>query len=224
MISRTSTSSTRLCAKWITTQSSSSGSTSSSPASRRGSDKERRSYRSAQVRGFAGRRPFAFSVLVTLALFGLNLTSRAVFARAPVGNIEKLPQDAFEPPVGLALILSNMRSPDTLFWALATVLALGLLVWTGWLGEAGFNRMSQWRNLRLLLFPLLVCALTLSGGLFGSGPASLVSAFLTALIAAFGEEIVFRGLLWRGIAPAGAGRGGGLFPFFFFPPLPRPAR
>ena len=155
------------------------------------------------MRGFAGRRPFAFSVLVTLALFGLNLTSRAVFARAPVGNIEKLPQDAFEPPVGLALILSNMRSPDTLFWALATVLALGLLVWTGWLGEAGFNRMSQWRNLRLLLFPLLVCALTLSGGLFGSGPASLVSAFLTALVAAFGEEIVFRGLLWRALAPAG---------------------
>jgi uncharacterized protein len=163
-------------------------------------------YRSAQVRDFAGRRPFAFSLLVTLALFGLDLTSRAVFARAPVGNIEKLPQDAFEPPVGLGLILSDMRSPDTLFWALTTVLALGLLVWTGWLGEAGFNRMSQWRNLRLLLFPLVVCALTLSGGLFGSGPASLVSAFLTALIAAFGEEIIFRGLLWRALAPAGAVR------------------
>ncbi|HEX5911500.1 MAG TPA: hypothetical protein VFY54_00050, partial [Rubrobacter sp.] len=92
------------------------------------------------MRGFAGRRPFAFSVLVTLALFGLDLTSRAVFARAPVGNIEKLPRDAFEPPVGLGLILSDMRSPDTLFWALATVLALGLLEWTGWLGEAGFSR------------------------------------------------------------------------------------
>jgi membrane protease YdiL (CAAX protease family) len=155
------------------------------------------------VRPFASRYPFAFSALVTLAVFGLDLVSRAVFPRTPVGNIEKLPQDAFEPPVGLGLILTDMRSPDTLFWALATVLALGLLVWTGWLGEAGFNRMSEWRNLRLLLFPLLVCALTLSGGLFGSGPASLVSAFLTALVAAFGEEIVFRGLLWRALAPAG---------------------
>jgi hypothetical protein len=126
------------------------------------------------MRRFANRRPFAFSVLVTLVVFGLDLAIRAVFPRAPVGNIEKLPQDAFEPPVGLGLILSDMRSPDTLFWALATMLALGLLVWTGWLREAGFNRMSQWRNLRLLLFPLLVCALTLSGGLFGSGLASLV--------------------------------------------------
>src|ERR687897_2473942 len=149
MISRTSTSSTRLCAKWITTQSSSSGSTSSSPASRRGSDNERRLYGSEQVRGFAGRRPFAFSVLVTLALFGLDLTSRAVFARGPVGNIEKLPQDAFEPPVGLGLILSDMRSPDTLFWALATVLVLGLLVRTGWLGEARFNPLPEGRKLRL---------------------------------------------------------------------------
>jgi membrane protease YdiL (CAAX protease family) len=155
------------------------------------------------VRRFASRHPFAFSVLVTLAVSGLDLVSRAVFPRVPVGNIEKLPQDAFEPPVGLGLIFSDMRSTDTLFWVLATVLALGLLVWTDWLGEAGFNRMSQWRNLRLLLFPLLVCVLTLSGGLFGSGPASLVSAFLTALIAAFGEEIVFRGLLWRALAPAG---------------------
>jgi uncharacterized protein len=155
------------------------------------------------MRRFAGHHPFAFSVLVTLAVFGLDLAIRVAVPRTPVGNIEKLPQDAFEPPVGLALILSDLRSPDTLLWALAAVLALGLLVWTGWLGEAGFNRMSEWRNLRLLLFPLLVCALTLSGGLFGSGPASLVSAFLIALLAAFGEEIVFRGLLWRALVPAG---------------------
>jgi len=155
------------------------------------------------VRRFASRHPFVFSVLVTLAVFGLDLAIRVAVPRTPVGNVEKLPNDAFEPPVGLGLILSEMRSPDTLFWALATVLAFGLLVWTGWLGEAGFTRVSQWRNLRLLLFPLLVCALTLSGGLFGSGPASLVSAFLTALVAAFGEEIVFRGLLWRALIPAG---------------------
>jgi uncharacterized protein len=155
------------------------------------------------VKRFATRRPLAFAVLVTLAMFGLQLAIRVAVPSTPVGNVEKLPNDAFEPPVGLALILSDMRSPDTLFWAMVTVLALGLLVWTGWLGEAGFNRIPQWSNLRLLLFPLLVCALTLSGGLFGSGPASLVSAFLTALVATFGEEVVFRGLLWRVFVPTG---------------------
>jgi uncharacterized protein len=155
------------------------------------------------VRSSARRHPFAFSVLVTLAVFGLDLASRAALPRTPVGNTAKLPQKAFEPPVGLDLILSDMKSPDTLFWAMATMLALGLLVWTGWWREAGFNRASRWRNLHLLLFPLLISALTLSGGLFGSGPASLASAFLTALVAAFGEEIVFRGLLWRALVPAG---------------------
>ena len=155
------------------------------------------------MRRFASRHPFAFSVLVTLTLFGIDLASRVALPRAPVGNISKLPQEAFEPPVGLGLILSDMKSPETLFWALAIVLGLGLLMWTDWWPEGGFNRFSQWRNLRLLLFPLLVCALTLSGGLFGSGPASLVSAFITALVAAFGAEIIFRGLLWRALVPAG---------------------
>jgi uncharacterized protein len=155
------------------------------------------------VRRFASRHTFAFSVLVTLAVFALDLASRAAIPRTPVGNIAKLPQKAFEPPVGLGLILSDLKSSDTLFWALATLLALGLLVWTGWWREAGFTRASQWRHLRLLLFPLLVSALTLSGGVFGSGPASLASAFLTALVATFGEEIVFRGLLWRALMPAG---------------------
>ena len=149
------------------------------------------------VRRFAGSRPVVFGVLVTLALFGLDLACRAALPSTPVGNVGKLPQKAFEPPVGLELILSDMKSPDTLFWALTAVFALGLLAWTGWWREAGFNRPSQWRNLRLLAFPLLVCALILSGGVFGSGPASLASAFLTVAVATFGEEIVFRGLLWR---------------------------
>src|SRR5215208_3690439 len=174
-----------------------------SPASRRGSDNKRLLYTGVLVRRFASRHPFAFSVLVTLAVFGLDLVSRTVFPRTPVGNIDKLPQKAFEPPVGLGLILSEMKSPDTLFWALTTVLGFGLLVWTDWWPEAGFNRSSQWRNLRLLLFPLLVSALTLSGGVFGSGPASLASAFLTVAVATFGEEIIFRGLLCRALAPAG---------------------
>jgi uncharacterized protein len=155
------------------------------------------------VRRFAGGHPVAFSVLVTLAMFGLSFASRAAFPRVTVGDVAKLPQKAFEPPVGLDLILSDMKSPDTLFWALTTMLAIVLLAWTGWWREAGFDRPSQWRNLRLLLFPLLVCALTFSGGVFGTGPASLVSAFIIALIAALGEEIVFRGLLWRALVPAG---------------------
>jgi uncharacterized protein len=141
--------------------------------------------------------------MVTLLLFGATFACRAVFPGGPVRNIEKLPQEAFEPPEGLGLILSDMKSPDFLFWALATLLGLALLAWTGWWGDAGFTRPSRWRNMRLLAFPLAVCALTLSGGVFSSGPASLASAFLAVLVATLGEEIVFRGLLWRALVPKG---------------------
>ena len=57
--------------------------------------------------------------------------------------------------------------------------------------------------MRLLAFPLLVCALTLSGGVFSSGPASLASTFLAVLVATLGEEIIFRGLLWKALIQQG---------------------
>jgi len=49
---------------------------------------------------------------------------------------------------------------------------------------------------------LSVSALALSGGAF-AGPTSLVSAFLAVLVATFGEELIFRGLMWRALAPEG---------------------
>ena len=155
------------------------------------------------MRRFADERPFYFSALITLLLFGVTFVCRAVLPTVPVGNIAKLPQKVFEPPEGLGLILSEMKSPDTLFWALAIVLGLALLAWTGWWDDAGFTRPSRWRNMRLLAFPLFVCALTLSGGVFSSGPASLASTFLLVLVATLGEEIIFRGLLWRALVQKG---------------------
>jgi uncharacterized protein len=159
--------------------------------------------REAPVRRFADQRPFSFSVLITLLLFGVTFLCRAVLPVVPVGNVAKLPKKTFEPPEGLGLILSDMKDPDTLFWMLAILLGLALLIWTGWWEDAGFTRPSRWRNMRLLAFPLLVCALTLSGGIFSSGPASLASTFLAVLVATFGEEIVFRGLLWRALIDKG---------------------
>jgi len=158
------------------------------------------------VRRFSDRHPLLFSVLITLLLFGVTFASRAISPRAPVGNIAKLPQKAFEPPTGFDLILSNMKSPDTLFWALGIVLGLALLAWTGWWRDAGFTRLSRWRNMRLLIFPLLICVLTLSGGVYIAGPAPLASTFVAVLVATLGEEIIFRGLLWRALVPKGPAR------------------
>ena len=151
----------------------------------------------------ANRRPLVFSLLVVLVLFALTALSRLVIPRTPVGNVDELPEEAFEPPSGLALISSEVRSPDTLFWALAILLALGLFAWAGWWREAGFNLPYRPRNLRLLWFPLLVGALTLTGGVFVSGAASLIAALLIALVATVGEELLFRGVVWRALVPKG---------------------
>ena len=155
------------------------------------------------MRRFAEERPLYFSVLITMFLFGITFVCRALLPAVPVGNLAKLPRKTFEPPEGFGLILSDMRSPETLFWALAIVLGLVLLAWTGWWADVGFTRPSRWRNVRLLAFPLLVCALTLSGGVFTGGPGALTSTFLAVLVATLGEEIIFRGLLWRALVDKG---------------------
>ena len=155
------------------------------------------------MRRFGDRHPLFFSVAVTLLLFGITFLSRAVFPRASVGDLANLPQKAFEPPTGVGLILSNSKNPDTLFWAAGILLGLALLSWAGWWQDAGFTRVSRWRNMRLLAFPLLICALTLSGGAFIAGPAPFASTFIAVLVATFGEEIIFRGLLWRALVHNG---------------------
>ena len=151
---------------------------------------------------FAERRPVVFCLLVTLALFVLTAMSRISFPSAPVGNIKRLPQEAFEPPTGLDRVVEDLKSPDVLFWGLAILLAVVLFSWTGLWREAGFNRPIT-KNLRLLWFPLFVGALALSGGVFVAGFDALVSTFLVVLVAAFGQELLFRGLMWRALAPVG---------------------
>lgn len=154
------------------------------------------------MRRLLDRRPGLFCLAVTGVLFVLTAMSRISFPRTPVKNIKRLPQKAFEPPAGLDRIASDLKSPDVLFWGLAILLAVALLYGTGLWREAGFNRPIT-KNLRLLWFPLFVGVLTLSGGVFVAGFDALTSTFLVVLVAVFAEELLFRGLLWRVLAPGG---------------------
>ena len=154
------------------------------------------------MRRLLDRRPGLFCLAVVAALFVLTAMSRLSFPRAPVKNIERLPQKAFEPPTGIDRVITDLKSPDVLFWGLAILLAVVLLHGAGLWREAGFNRPIT-KNLKLLWFPLFVGVLTLSGGMFVAGFDALASAFLVVLIAVFAEELVFRGLLWRVLAPGG---------------------
>ena len=156
----------------------------------------------AALRRLLDRRPRLFGLAVVASLLVLTALSRLSFPRAPVKNIKRLPEEAFEPPSGLDRVISDLKNPDVLFWVLAILLASILLVRTGLWREAGFNRPIT-KNLKLLWFPIFVGVLALSGGAFMSGLDALTSTFLVVLVAVFAEELVFRGLLWRAFTPRG---------------------
>lgn len=154
------------------------------------------------MRRIIDRRPLLFCLGLTVCLFVFTAMSRFSLPRTQVANPRRLPREAFEPPTGLDRVITDLKSPDMLFWGMAVLLAALLLSWTGLWREAGFNRPVA-RNLSLLWFPLFVGALTLSGGAFESGFDALVSAFLVVLVAAFAQEVIYRGLMWRALAPGG---------------------
>ena len=155
------------------------------------------------MKTFANRRPLLFCVLLTLALLGLALGSRALLPRATVSNVRDLPPEALRAPTESERALGVLLSFESLFWLLAAVLALVLARALGPWGETGFNRPSRWRNLALLLPPLLVGALALSGGLRNESVPLLAATLLGVLVAAFAEETLYRGIAWRVLARGG---------------------
>lgn len=156
------------------------------------------------MKTFALRYPLLFSALLTLALLGLAFASKAVRPSAPISNVRDLPPEALRQPTEVERALTLLTSFESLFWVLAAVLAVALVRALGPLSETGFHRPSRWRDaLRLLLPPLLVGALALSGGLrLGSAPF-LAATLLIVLVAAFAEETLYRGVAWYALSPTG---------------------
>ncbi len=153
------------------------------------------------LKDFASRYPLIFSLLIALALFGLLALSQAAVSSAPVGDVGDLAPEQIRLPTEFERALYSVRNVETLY--LLSALAAVLLTWLGWWREAGFNRPARWRNLVLLWFPLLVVALTLSGGARFSGPFLFAATVFVVLLTTVGQELVFRGVMWRVLAPTG---------------------
>ncbi len=143
------------------------------------------------------RHPLAFSLLLVVALFGLLFTSAAVLPSPVISSVADLPPEALEEPLPWQQALIVVMSAQNLFWVAAIALAAALISRLGWWREAGFTRSSRWRNLRLLVFPFFVGTLALLGGVRVPEPGLLVAVLLGILLATFGEEVIYRGLLWR---------------------------
>lgn len=156
------------------------------------------------MKNYTSRHPFVVCLLVVVAAFGLAPLSEAAFPSAPVGNVSDLSPEQLEPPSEWEQIVSAIKTPDSLYWVLAIVFCAIVLSVFGWWREAGVNGPSRWKNLYLLVFPVAVVALAFSGGVIITGPSSVVSPAFVALVSVVGEELLFRGVLFRALVPVGA--------------------
>jgi len=158
------------------------------------------------VKTFATRHPVVFSSLLALALFGLTFASKAALPAYVVPSVENLPAELVRQPTQGEQAIADFRNAQNLYAVMSALLAVVLLTGLGWWREAGFDRPSRMRNPLLLLFPLLVCALSFLGGVGIRGPALFASALLSILIVVFAEEALYRGIFWRALAPKGVVR------------------
>lgn len=144
-----------------------------------------------------------FSLVVSLVLFGLVFASRLPFPTAVVGDVGDLDPEQIRQPSELEQAISTVSNAETLYLFLMLLLAVALTTILGMWREVGFNRPVPARNLLLVWFPLLVIALTLSGGMRFPGAYFLGAVLLAVSLEALGAELIFRGVMWRALAPAG---------------------
>lgn len=158
------------------------------------------------MKTFATRHPVVFSSLLALALFGLTFASKAALPAYVAPSVENLPAELVREPTQGEQAIADLRNAQNLYAVMSALLAVVLLTGLGWWREAGFASPSRMRNPLLLLFPLLVCALSFLGGVGIRGPALFASALLSILITVFAEEALYRGIFWKMLAPKGVVR------------------
>ncbi|MHB8595590.1 MAG: CPBP family intramembrane glutamic endopeptidase [Ktedonobacteraceae bacterium] len=107
-----------------------------------------------------------------------------------------------------AMILLGQQVVAIIFVGIIAVtmqvlLALGVLVWLGWLRKAGFNGPSQWRSLHLLWLPALLALLYIGSAFVtpvaSTGVIALATTF--SLLTALGEEGCYRGVILQALSP-----------------------
>jgi uncharacterized protein len=128
---------------------------------------------------FVERFPLAFVLLLSLGLFVISRLASHLSG-------------------GTAL-----RAADLDRLLVVTVAGLYAVIVTalfGWWREVGFNGIRRWRNLRLMLVPLLLVLLPVALGVpleFGSTlarPAVIVAVAYASFVVAFNGELLYRGL------------------------------
>ena len=155
------------------------------------------------MKAFVERHPLVLALLLAASSFGIAVFSVFTSKQPVISNVDDLAPAVFVPPTDREQALTLVFSTGNLFWFTVALLAVGLLVWLGWLREAGFGWPPRWRNFHLLAFPLFFGVLALSGDVRVPGVWLSLATLLTVLVATFSEEALFRGLMLRALTPSG---------------------
>lgn len=149
----------------------------------------------ARVKTFATRHPFFFALTFFLISFCLDSGIIVAGQHSPLAIID----------VEIVDVVVQL------------LIALGGLIWLGWLSVAGFNGPSRWRSLYLLWLPALLSLFYLASAFVtpASGVTVVILAVMNALLIGFDEEARFRGVMLQALLPYGS-IGGALLSSLFF--------
>jgi membrane protease YdiL (CAAX protease family) len=137
---------------------------------------------SMQSSSFSMKHPYWFTALILLAIILVYLASGTAVAMLKL-------------PTGDLYFIANV---------VLTLLGTGLLTgWRFWKG-VGFHALSQSRDLLLYWLPAVPILINLMYGVAVKSAGSLVYFLILAAMVGFVEEVFFRGLILRAIAPRGA--------------------
>lgn len=84
-----------------------------------------------------------------------------------------------------------------------TILVLGGIGWLGWWREVGFTPVAEWRNLRLLLLPVIIFVVPLLAGVDPIAVSTLLFLVVGYTLTGLAEEAFARGVLIRILVPSG---------------------
>ncbi len=137
-------------------------------------------HRPNSAKAFAAHHPLLFALIFFAVSFCLN-SAMILFGQKVVAIIF----------VGIVAVTMQV------------LLALGALVWLGWLRKAGFNGLSHWRSLHLLWLPALLSLIYIGSAFVtpvtSAGAIALATTF--SLLTALGEEACYRGVVLQALSP-----------------------
>jgi uncharacterized protein len=141
-----------------------------------------------QTTSYSERYPYWFSILIALVVVAVYLAFGAIAALA---GLSQVVAGQFI-HLGASIILA--------------CLAIWIISRKHWWQRIGFRLPARPADLLWFILPMILVGVNLVAGISAEAMANLGYFFSLALLAGFGEEAIFRGIILQALAPRGVWR------------------